>query len=380
MSYEEFRQRISHKVVERLEWQQLATFVPNKKTPVFNWFYYKEGFAKELVEKLLDMFQIDGGTVLDPFCGSGTTLLAAKQRGLSALGFDVLPISVFAARVKSMNYDDVFLSRLKDNADQILHARFAENRADFPALMKRAFSKYGLSDIALLRRQIGGLDKETREFFTLALITAAVRCSYARKDGSVIKFSRRPVPPLRKMFQQVVKKMIKDIEKSPRTNAPAVVDFGDARRLPLDGESVDAVITSPPYLNNIDYTKVYAIEEFFIYGEAQPGIRAYIGMNAKESDFLSEMDLPLQARLYFDDMNSVLSEMHRVLRSGGHAAIVVGNGYVDGVIESDLILAYLAEKLGFSVENIFVLNKRFALENRTTQKGVLRESLIILRK
>jgi DNA modification methylase len=381
MDYDEFRQRISHKVVERLEWRELATFVPNKKTPIFNWFYYKEGFAKELVEELLKMFEIESGTVLDPFCGSGTTLLACKQHGVNAVGFDVLPVSVFAARVKTMTYDERFISLLKENAAIILSSRFSHNHFDFPSLMNRAFSKYALSDIALLRRQIGGLAPETREFFTLALITAAVRCSYARKDGSVLKFKKRPAPPLRKMFQQVVKKMIRDCEKNVLPQSGSVrVDYGDARRLDLDDDSIDAVITSPPYLNNIDYTKVYSIEEFFIYGEAMPSVRAYIGMNASDSSFLDEIALPLQARLYFDDMNNVIGEMYRVLKKGGKAAIVVGNGFVDDVIESDMILAYLAEKIGFEVEKILVLNKRFALENRTVKKGVLRESLIILKK
>jgi DNA modification methylase len=99
-----------------------------------------------------------------------------------------------------------------------------------------------------------------------------------------------------------------------------------------------------------------------------------------ESNFLHEMDLPLEARLYFEDMETALKEMHRVLKQGGKAAIVVGNGYVGGVIESDIILSYLAEKIGFGLVSIFVLNKRFALEERTVKKGILRESLIILEK
>ena len=79
---------------------ELATFVPNKKTPIYNWFYYKEGFSKELVELLINDFRLHKGQlVLDPFCGSGTTLLACKQNNINSIGFDVLPISIFASKI-----------------------------------------------------------------------------------------------------------------------------------------------------------------------------------------------------------------------------------------------------------------------------------------
>jgi hypothetical protein len=103
-------------------------------------------------------------------------------------------------------------------------------------------------------------------------------------------------------------------------------------------------------------------------------------MKTGESDFLGELDIPNQARVYFDDMNKVLEEFFRVLKKGCKAAVVVGNGYVNEIVESDIILSYLASKAGFEVENIFVLNTRFALEDRTVKKGILRESMIILRK
>lgn len=378
--YEEFRKGIANKILDKMEWKDLATFVPNKKLPVYNWFYYKEGFSKQLVEELVSMFGLDkSSAVLDPFCGVGTTLLACKEKGINAIGYDALPISVFATRVKVADYD---ADRLRENAGRMFKQPFRKLQHNFPPLLRRAFNKYALQDIAFVRSQIPGLDRDVREFFTLALINAAMKCSYAYKDGSAIKFRKRPNIPLRKMLHHVIKKMIKDIEKTGATkqNATIIIDFGDARRLKLENESIDAIITSPPYLSQIDYTKVYAIEEFFIHGEPLPGVRAFIGLHAKESDFLSELDLPLQARLYFEDMNEVLKEMYRVLKQNGKAAIIVGNGYVDEVIESDIILSYLAEKTGFRLVNIYVLNTRFALEDRTVKKGVLRESLIILEK
>ena len=101
-----------------------------------------------------------------------------------------------------------------------------------------------------------------------------------------------------------------------------------------------------------------------------PSLRSFMGMRDKEE----------KKDAYFEDMDQALKEMHRVLKQGGYAAIVIGNAWLGEEIESDFITAWLAHKAGFDVEKIYVLNKRFALENRTEKKGVLRESLIILSK
>jgi hypothetical protein len=94
------------KLVEKPDWGQLATFIPNKDEPVYNWIYYKEGFARELVFRLAEMFSLKKGMrVLDQFCGVGTTLLACRQLGLDSYWFDVHPVGVFASKVKTRDYD-----------------------------------------------------------------------------------------------------------------------------------------------------------------------------------------------------------------------------------------------------------------------------------
>jgi len=85
-------ENLRSKLREKLEWGKLATFVPNKAQPIYNWFYYKEGFAKELVLNLLEQFKLKPGhLVLDPFCGSGTTLLACHNKKRQCLAMDIEP-------------------------------------------------------------------------------------------------------------------------------------------------------------------------------------------------------------------------------------------------------------------------------------------------
>ncbi len=366
---------------DRPEWGKLATFVPNKKEPVYNWFYYKEGFSKELVFNILRLFNANPGrTVLDPFCGSGTTMFACRQLGIDSIGFDVLPIGVLASIVKTRDYNT---GQLRDASKRIFSRKFERVGMDFPPITKRAFSKYALEDIAFFMESIYGAgDEKTRNFLLLALISSSMKCSYAWKDGGVIKIRKRPVPPLRPMLKRTVKNMIRDIEKFTAAGCTTAVEMCDARKMRLEGGSIDFIITSPPYLNNIDYTKVYEIENFFI-GKSHPAIRSYIGKESEEAEFLPELDIPNEARAYFRDMNECVKEMHRVCKEGAKTALVVGNAYytqLEKHVESDLILSDLAEKIGFKIKEILVLNKRFALERRTIKKGVIRESCIIMEK
>lgn len=373
MSLTEESQRYAALLSSKPELGEHATFVPNKAEPVYNWLYYKEGFSKQLVNWLLDLFQVkEGSLVLDPFCGVGTTLLACKQRGVNAVGYDVQPAAVFASRVKTRNYD---ISQLKQQSKELLKKKFVRMERKFPPLFYKAFSKYALEDIAFFDGEIKRMD-ESADFFLLALINAAIKCSYAWKDGAVIKIRKAPRPPLRVMLRKIIYRMIRDLESFEAKPVQCVVEMKDARQLDLEPEIIDAVITSPPYLNNIDYTKVYEIENYFL-GYPKPPLRSFIGF----SDVDEFSELPPSARPYFTDMKKILYGLYSACKNDAKLAVVVGNGYVDSmIVDSDLILAGLAEGMGFRVDRIFVVNERFALEERTKKKGVLRESIIIMEK
>ncbi len=361
-------------LMDRTDLGAFATFVPNKFRPVYNWFYYKEGFSKELVNFFLDASKPN--RVLDPFCGSGTTLLACKQRGINAIGFDAMPISVFSSLAKTQDYNTEELEILRK---RLISTKFREIKTQFPKFFYRYFSRYALNDVAFLLSELGQIDSAAKPFFHMALINSAVKASYAFKDGAVLKVRKHNIP-LRKMFGRVTARMIKDLEGFEKKPCKIRVEQGDARRLAMEDGCVDAVITSPPYLNNIDYTKVYSIENWFV-GMTEPAIRSFIG-GATAEDFLG-LGFPPFANAYFMDMQLSIKEMHRVCKPGAKAAIVVGNAYLsdaDIIVDSDLILSALAEEIGFSIKEILVLNKRYALEGRTIKKGVLRESAVVMEK
>ncbi|MCF3653065.1 MAG: hypothetical protein L2C94_002725 [Aigarchaeota archaeon] len=98
-----------------------------------------------------------------------------------------------------------------------------------------------------------------------------MKVSLAYKDGAVLKVVRdKPVPPFRKFFRRLVKRMIKDLTRLSFKPCRLEVYLGDARRMDfLEDEMFDAIITSPPYLNKIEYTKVYRIEYELFFGDVK---------------------------------------------------------------------------------------------------------------
>lgn len=381
------------KIEECLKWGKLATFIPNKNLPIYNWFYFKEGFSRELVLELLRMFNIQRNQIiLDPFCGVGTTLLACQEFGVKSIGFDVHPVSVFTSRVKTELYD---ISELKKWEKEIFSWKFEKpDTSSQPPLIKKAFKKETLEDAIFFRNRLLFIPSEKiRNFFLLGLMNATMKASYVYKDGAVIKIRKKPVPPLRKFFHRIIRKMIKDLERVERKEE-AWVEFGDARRLKIENNSIHAVITSPPYLNKIEYSKVYEIEQklFLDFFQEKPPLRSYLGQNPEKltQDFLElskvfslqELSaLPLEAKPYLMDMLQVLQELYRVCKPEANLGIVIGNAcFPNKVVDVDILISKIAESLGFRVKKILVLNKRWCTRNRVEKIGITRESLILIRK
>lgn len=324
-----------------------------------------------------------GHKVLDPFVGSGTTLLACKEVGIDGIGVDIAPLAVFVTQVKIADYD---LEELRETARWLFTQPFEKpDLSKISGFVKQFFLRSSLEDIVFFREKIREIeDPVIRNFFTLALMNAAMKVSFAYKDGAVLKVVKKPVPPFRKFFRRIVKKMVGDLKRISFKPCELTVYLGDARKMDfLEDESIDAIITSPPYLNKIEYTKVYRIEYELFFGDVQiDPIRSYLGLNPKNVvDFFPELDLPEVAKAYFHDMRLSLGEMFRVIKPGGKAALVVAGGvFPDRVVESDILIMKLAEDVGFEGERIIAVNKRVATTRRVIKIGEARESILMMRK
>lgn len=372
------------KIYENLSLGKLVTFTPNKNLPIYNWFYYKEGFSRDFVMYFIEKFNINHKNfVLDPFVGCGTTLLACKEKGINAIGFDVFPVPLFVSKVKIENYD---IEKLKKFSSEIFAQKFQKkSTSEIPKFIRKAFSKYVLEDILFFKEIIYKIsDEKYRNFFILALMNSALKSSYIFKDGSKVKILKRSVAPLREMFKRKVKRMIKEVENFQekfKEKCEIFVDFCDARNLKLQDESIDAIITSPPYLNKIEYSKIYGIEEnLFFKKENLPAIRSYIGMKESEN-FEIDYELPFQAKAYLDDISKSIKEMFRVCKKNAKIAIVIGDAvFIDKIVEVPKIIAEISENIGFKVNEIIIVNKRIATTPSRIKVGIMNESIIVMEK
>ena len=366
----------------RPDFAKLVTFVPNKKVPIHNWFHFKEGFSRDFVVKMFEIFGIkEGMKVLDPFCGSGTTLLVAKEMGIDTYGVDASPLAVFVSQVKVADYD---VEELKAVSERIFSKGFRKcDIGNVSWLTKAAFSKPALEDIAFFKEEVRRVeDLKVRNFFTLALMNSANKVSYAIKDGSYIRIRKKPHPPLRKVFKATVRRMIRDLQRTSYKGSRIDTRLGDARDLSfLPDKEFDSVVTSPPYLNKIEYTKVYRIEyELFFPQVKVDALRSYIGMNVNvRGDPFPELRLPPAAKAYLLDVERSLEEMKRVLKDGAKVAMVVAEGaFPDRIVPCDVLVAELAKRKGFEVEKIIVAARRVVTRDRTIKIGRARESILLM--
>lgn len=324
--------------------------------------------------------------VLDPMAGSGTVLAVARANGHRAIGVDLDPLAVLLAGVWTRTVD---ADEVNDKAAEVLDRAKAAFRGlstgrAYPAGSNsetREFIRYWFDDYA--RRQLAALsaavarvrDEATRDAlwcgFSRLIITKSAGASLAM-DLSHSRphkaFDRAPVKPFNR-FRSAVQTVVSNCPQRGRdaVGPLASAKHGDARKLDIESGSIDLVLTSPPYLNAIDYMRCskfslvwmgYNVDRLreirgdSIGAEAAsekametPWVRALIkqlGLGKK----LSTRDHGVVAR-YVLDMGGALAEVSRVLKEGGRAVYVVGDSTVRGTfIRNSEIVKAVAEHHG----------------------------------
>jgi hypothetical protein len=256
----------------------------NHNTPFFDWYLMPEAYSAPLVHDAIREFGVRvGETVLDPFCGTGTTLLAAREMGRNSLGIEVNPFLCFAGRVKTQRWCNTELLRL-EAASIKAEARLRMDKAcednliegvglpDMPR-RERWIARKIACKIVTLRECIERNASEThRPFFMLAL--AGILRGASNMKLSPHAFGSREVKqdaPVLAMFEGKIEKMLADVECSVKRARPhetfAEVIEGDVRRLAgMEHSLLPArlAVCSPPYLNNLDYTMQTRMELFFL--------------------------------------------------------------------------------------------------------------------
>lgn len=366
------------------------TFKNSKNSPIHRWFWYKEGFSPEIVDFALSREKADA--VLDPFCGVGTTLLASMQAGKKSFGIDASPLAVFVSKVKTKSYSEDEIAEAEKFAGDFAKMKGRPSlRWSFELFNPRiAFPPRNFRDILLLREKIEERSGGARDLLLLALVSVLPRTSLIVKDGGVLKISKRKrAIPLKAAFRRKVKQIVSDLRNCRPEGPVPDVFLGDARRTGFAENTFDLVFTSPPYLNNVDYSKVYGLELTLLELDQKAttetrgrALRSFISKKPGKAESPPEAGeagkrIPVVG-MYFADMEKALEESRRVLSESGSAYYVVSNSVIHEThIPVDEILAKIGERIGFSPE-IIVGAERIA--DVRPHKIKTRESIVVLRK
>jgi len=405
----------------RLDLSRAATPRLLAKRPVHRWFWFPHSYSPELVEALLEKWGLaEGSWLLDPFVGAGTTLRVAQELGHAAVGTDLSPLSVLVSNVKVRPYGRADIVA----ALYVLQQDWQQRRKLAAAApwvtserLQRAFTPAELQALTHLRGGILALDEPVRNFFLVALLSILSEFSRAVADGGWFRWVERPerateiAPRLWAQVNSMLDDLAADSQTPPKGTGEA--RLLDARRLEaLSPLQFDGLITSPPYPNRHDYSRVFQLElltlgesESHIFDlrhaalrshvEARPELQALQPALAQYAppDILNaylerlptttDKRIPAMIKGYFEDMYLVLRVAQAVLKPSARTAWVVGNVRHAGVLfPVDEILAAIGESLGYVHTESWVLRLR---GNSAQQMGKYgrepsRETVVMLKR
>lgn len=420
-----------------------ANKVQNDDSAAHRWYRFVLSFPPHLVRDYLDDFGVrNGGLVLDPFCGTGTTIVESKKLGISGIGLEALPMAHFASCVKTdwSPSPDGLAEHARRVADKTLCRLKADNIQDAPFFSVPSGSTNGLRTLSpeaekiLLKNSISPLplhkvlvlinvleEEQDKQFLAhekLALAKALVADISNLHFGPEVGVGKcKDDAPVVTAWLSRVNAIVEDLRQLPRENSAAARAFlADARQLPeiLEPESVDAVITSPPYPNEKDYSRTTRLETVLLgfahnMSELQTLKKTLVRSNTRSVYKTDDDDMWVKGhrkiesiareieerrtmlgktsgferlyhrvtKLYFGGMARHLETMKRVLKPGAKLAYVVGDqaSYLRVMIHTGQILASLAKSQGYEPVRIDLFRTRLA----TATKEQLREEVLVLR-
>lgn len=275
--------------------QELLDVAARERVSAFPW---RGQFTPGLVGILLDTYAQAGATVLDPFAGSGTTLAEATRRGMAAIGTEVNPAALELARV--FTFTGLTPPERKDVLDRV-----RQRLMEFIVRGNEGLAGGAAHD---LREEVADSYQGASSAYEASIIAVAVML--AMGDTRSLEAGR---------LDRALSQVSDVVTGLPPDVVPCAVHLADARKLPVPENSVDLVVTSPPYINVFNYHQNYRPAIEILGWNVLSAARAEIGANRKhrQNRFLTVVQ-------YAQDIMLAMRDFQRVCRPGAHAVIVIG--------------------------------------------------------
>lgn len=409
----------------------------NYSLSVHRWFRFPAGFSAKFINEIFERFgrDLQDAPVLDPFAGTATTLVCAKEAGLNSIGIEAHPLFYRIGNTKIQW--DIDLDKLKTTVEDFI-SRINEGNPSsrsyiYPELVEKCFSTNILAQLKAstdcLESMKDKIEDSIYNFLWLGVVCIIRKVSHVGTapwqyvlPNTTKNNHTDVIAALRRQFSQMLADILYMHNRHNRQWGRSIFIQGDARNLrTLGNESIGFSVCSPPYLNNFDYSdstrlETYVLREAESWRDISHTIRDKLIVSATtqvtRSSFDPEKTLngikpPIRYRIlqaitrlseerksrggkknydvmvarYFTDMVKVLQEMSRVLIKGSLFIMIMGDSAPYGVyIPTDELLSELALDCGFSQSQIIKLRDRNTRWNNRKHRVPLRESAIFLRR
>lgn len=397
--------------------------------------YYTHGihrfpakFIPQVPRFCMEHYSEPGDVVLDPFMGSGTTLLEAMLLGRDAYGIDIHPLARLIAKVKITPLPS---KTIESSAERLLSDIHADDRANskwIPEMpnFNHWFRREVARDLACIKKHVWELpDGDSKDFFKICFSSIIRKVSNSDADSlmpEVTTFKKKLIEQGKAdfdamtRFENTVRQRILDmgdleraISKSRKKfgHSPRIAFIGkDAREIYLPNSEVDLAVTSPPYASAVHYATAYKLEMYWLdLIEAEPELetrligtaRAYVVdyREWKPGGIDPEIDR-LVGRIcaedkksgyivhkYFSEMSKNFEEVHRVLRKNRKYCIVAGENVLKRIkIPTYKMLDRLAKKTGFKKEAVFnydIINRHLDVP-RWNNSTIMKDHILVFKK
>ena len=413
-----------HKLQRRIDYSW--DFNGAKTKPYSHGFHtYPAMFIPQVARRLLLTYSKKGDTICDIFCGSGTALIESKLLNRNSYGIDLNPLAIFLAKVKTTPINPKTLSseyiKLLMKIDKIKNTEIKKpqfNNLEF------WFKDKVIVELAKIKKAIKEIKNKKIQDFFLVAFSETVRKSSNTKNGEfkLVRIKKELLekynPNTLAVFKQKMESNIKGMEEFYRDvdkNTWTKIIFGDSSKdNGIKENSIDYIITSPPYGDSRttvaygqfsrlsaqwidifdDPDNASGVDNKLLGGKATREL-----IHSLSSNYLSESLNKITKRdekrakdvlSFFLGLNDCLIRAYKILKPKKYFCIVIGNRLVKQVrIPTDFIITELAQKIGFTCEDIFVRNipgKRMPIKTSPTniagelEETMSKESIVILRK
>ena len=398
------------------KYKKLVNFDTNQNYPRHSWFDIKEGYSTDLIKNVLLDLKIkkQDGYIMDPFSGSGTSVLASSILGYKSIGIEVNPFLYFLSKIKCVNYSNKF-NLLLSNFKKLNIKKQSLSGVPKLSISKKLF-KNQLNEMMRIKNWINQIkDKNCKELFFCAYLCSLDKASFAKKDGNGLKYPKNKVPQkFKDVFVNNLEKFIEDTKKIKIERKPLIFKGNNLQILSQKSfkkkykNKISLCVFSPPYANCFDYTEVYKTELWFgdfikeykdLRNLRNKTLSSHLNKTFPDVKILKEI-IPYIDKIkikklwskkiidmlinYFYEMDVLLSKLNTLIRKNGKCVIVVGNSsYGNVVIPTDEILKKLARKNGFK-NNYIIQARKLGTSSQQYKKidnlNMLRESLLVLSK